>query len=279
MERLPGFARLCGAEDALPLPGSVGILGQGVGTRSGGAADRDGNVVRDWEVGVEARGTGGALLGNEIRSNDNEGVDARFRARNLRIGGTRRGEGNLIAENGAAGVAVERSSRIRVVGNTIVDNQGGAIAGADPDVAELAAGLETVRGRAASGALVEAYVGVDEEGRGEARRFVGRTLAAGNGRFVIDAADLEAGERVAVTTREGDGTTSTFSEPVEVENGNAGGGQAPEAPQAVTATGATGGVELDWNPVSGAAGYELHRLPAAGVDPAPETFRWRASGC
>jgi putative cell wall-binding protein/chitodextrinase len=273
MERLPGFARLCGAEDALPRPGSVGILDQGVGTRIGGAADRDGNVVRDWEVGVEARGTGGALLGNEIRSNDNEGVDARVRARNLRIGGTRRGEGNLIAENGAAGVAVERSSRIRVVGNTIVDNQGGAIAGADPDVAELAAGLETVRGRAASGALVEAYVGVDEEGRGEARRFVGRTLAAGNGRFMIDAADLEAGERVAVTTREGDGTTSTFSEPVEVGNGNAGGGQAPEAPQAVTATGATGGVELDWNPVSGAAGYELHRLPAAGVDPAPETFR------
>ncbi|MFN2569232.1 MAG: hypothetical protein ABR564_06490 [Candidatus Dormibacteria bacterium] len=265
----------------------VGIAEAGVGNIIGGSNPGQGNRITGWSAGIVSSGIDSAMMGNQIDSNRDYGIDLiDGSSRNQRVGGVHPGEGNAITSSGI-GVTTWQGSRNQILGNRIGANASGAICQLkdttdktdgcrpthlNPGVTELHASPTTLSGSARPGALIEGFVGsIDPQGRGQGDRFIGRAQVAGNGHFAIDVAALPIGTSAAVTSTDDNGT-SAYSGAVQVGSETAVPAGALSTPEVLKAEGGEEHITLKWQPVAGAAGYEVHRLTAPGFLPSPETF-------
>jgi uncharacterized repeat protein (TIGR01451 family) len=170
--------------------------------------------------------TGAAALGN----GGGDGIDI---VEPLQvIGGTNRGDGNVIAFNRGAGVDLsDRSAGVMLEGNSIFANGGPGILGESPalTVTEATPGGGTVQGlfqgSAQAGYRIELFANnaCDPSGYGQGQTFIGATLAStdasGAGAFSASVSPpLVSGAIITATVTPSDpnGTTSAFSRCVAV---------------------------------------------------------------
>lgn len=236
----------------------VAILGLAAGNVVGGRAPGAGNVISgNGDHGVRlANATGNRVLGNRIGvaaasldalGNGQDGVNAGLGSSGNQIGGTAAGQGNVIAHNALAGVAVADGTRNAIRRNRIFDNGGlgidlGAAAGVTPnDLDDPDAGpndllnfpvLDLAR-RTAAGLRVKGSINTelnktlrveffaspapDGSGHGEGRRYLGfvlvQTLAGTSATFntLLGVTGVSPGQVVTATATDEDGNTSEFS--------------------------------------------------------------------
>jgi len=244
-----GTAALGNAEDGIWLQNASNTL-------IGGTAAGEGNLIsgNDWSgIAFTGGGAGNAIQGNLI------GVDATGGALgNLRhgvqllgsdgtvVGGIAGGAGNVIANNGLAGVSIEAGTGHSVLGNTMRSNVGLGIdigsngvtandAG-DLDVGPnqgmntpviysvlLSGGNVTVAGEARPGATVQLFrATADPSGQGEGETLLWTEDATGATPGLVDptavqfsftfaAGPVTAGDAITATATDAGGNTSEFS--------------------------------------------------------------------
>lgn len=288
---LPGIRGNVVAGNVFDQPGDFGAYDLGVGGLYRG------NRLSGLDRPVHLAGANGTFVSNVIEVARGDGVDFRPTvttrggnrpqpATGWKVGGRGRDEANTVRDAEGAGILLPPHRGNRILANRVSGNAAGALCEEDVSVVcsttavnQLAASTGAVTGVVAPGALVEAFVGQPyEDGRGQGERFVGRAVAAGNGRFLIQPDGVSPGDHVAVTVTGRDGSTGPFSQAVQATDDPAPGGQAPVAPAGLSATGRDGRIALSWQPVAGAAGYEVHRFTTSGFEPSPETFRCVPTG-
>ena len=197
-----------------------------------GGSDRgEANVIsgnQDGGVLIRNPGTSDNLImGNFIGTNSSgserlgnaTGIWLRDSAQGNTIGGPKDGEGNVIANNGFAGILIEGAD---TTGNTIRGNSihsGGrdAIVSKDDGGLGLApptiTAADPVSGTACPRCIVDVYS--DQEGEGGT--YEGTTTADVDGRFAFQG--TPSGRYVTATVTDEEGSTSLFSEPFRMPGG------------------------------------------------------------
>jgi CSLREA domain-containing protein len=191
----------------------------------GGSAPGEGNVISAAVTGVLIRGadtSGNVIIGNYI------GIDASrsqpvpnayciwaFRdAHDNTIGGTSRGEGNIIASNTVFGVQIEGQNSVgnAIRGNSIYANGSGGIQNGDGGNGELepptVTSVSPLVGSACPGCTVDIYS--DSGDQGEV--YEGSTVADADGSFSFKG-NL-SGPNITATATDSNGNTSVFSQPL-----------------------------------------------------------------
>ena len=192
----------------------------------GGAAPGEGNVISGNSVGVLVRDvatTGNVLQGNRIGIEavgqeplpNGTGISILDGAQNNAIGGTAKGEENVISAN-AVGVVVDGGSTggNAIRGNSIFSNTDAGIetrndgnGGLSPPVVT---DLGPVRGSACAGCTVDIY----SDGEDEGQTYEGSAVAGPDGSF--EAEVNPGGPNVTATATDTNGSTSPFSQPFAV---------------------------------------------------------------
>jgi CSLREA domain-containing protein len=190
-------------------PGDANIIS---GNQSGGmlirGADTADNVIIGNVIGTDR--TGETKLGNGTGIWLLEGAHGHV------IGGTERGQANVIAFSGISGVLVEGADTIGNVirGNSIHSNGSEGISSEKGGNAGLAPPKVTatnpVSGTACSGCTVDIYSDAADEGK----VYEGSTTADASGSFTFDK--KPAGPFVTATATDAQGNTSPFSESLPV---------------------------------------------------------------
>ena len=250
-----------GGRNVISGNGGYGIFVNGAGGASLG------NVIEGNYIGVDA--TGGAALANANGGIDL--VQASNGSRNEQIGGTVAGAGNVIEHNGGPGVTITGAGSIgnSIQQNSIDANTGlGIDLGGDgvtpndpqPDAdtgpnglqnfpdslaAQLSGSTVHITGSfgsaPASNYTIEFFASdtADPSGNGEGARWLGSTgvTTDGNGHVPLDVmltpeSPVAAGQWLTATATAPDGSTSEFSQAVQITNG--GGTTITIAPEADT---------------------------------------------
>ena len=186
---------------------SAGILIQDSNT--------NGNIVRGNFIGTGPGGSGSV-------PNSGFGVGVDNSSHDNTIGGTLPGEGNVIANNGGAGVLIVGAATTgnRIRGNSIHDNVGSEIsllAGGNtelPPPTILEAGAGAVSGSSSCGSCI---VDVYSDGGSDAEVFEGTTTADGDGFWVLY--DEIEWSNVTATVTDALGNTSQLSASVPIPTG------------------------------------------------------------
>lgn len=190
----------------------------------GGATPGEGNVISGNSVGVlvrDADTTGNVFQGNRIGVEavgeealpNGTGISILGGARNNTIGGTAKGEGNVISGN-AIGVLVDGASTTgnSIRGNSIFANSGAGIetrGGGNGDLSPPAISRpKPVEGLACPGCTVDIYSDDGDEGR----VYEGSAVAGPDGAF--EAGVKPRGPNVTATATDAGGSTSPFSQPL-----------------------------------------------------------------
>jgi hypothetical protein len=252
----------------LARPNANGVSVSSTGIQFGGPVAGERNVVSgNTGYGVRITGSGHTIAGNLIGvaadgttalGNGTNGIVFNSNDSNpVTIGGTAPGTGNVIANNGAAGIRNDFSTRVRVsmLGNSIYSNgtlgiqlsfsstpkandagdaDGGPNNGQNyPVLTSAVPGSGTAIGGTlnstpnTSSYRIELFGNptCDGSGNGEGRTFLGSTTvntdASGNGSFSTTVATtLTAGTQVTATATDPLGNTSEFSQCLAVTGGS-----------------------------------------------------------
>lgn len=236
----------------------------GTGNVVGGSALADGNVISANAVngvsirlaGATGRATGHRIYGNQITGNAQNGVEVvGAKVTSVWIGqdmttATVGGRGNVITDNGNAGVRIDAAQQVSVQGNSIADNAFAGIQLANNANTSRATALTltsavrqqpsgggpqvvvsgSLRGLAQQQYSVDLYASPASDGNPvtgadyQGRRFIGRlTVTAdrtGFARFTLTvSADVTLGDFITATAtslRFGIGSTTAFSNGVEL---------------------------------------------------------------
>jgi len=192
----------------------------------GGVEPGEGNVISGNGVGVLVRDpgtTGNAFRGNRIGTEaagqqplpNGTGISVFGGAQNNVIGGTGKGQGNVISQN-TTGVLVDGSSTTgtTIRGNSIFSNSDLGIEarnGGNGDLSPPVMGrLGPVRGSACGGCTVDIYSDNEDEGQ----THEGSAVADPDG--VFEAEVKPGGPNVTATATDASGSTSPFSQPLAV---------------------------------------------------------------
>ncbi|NOZ29074.1 MAG: DUF11 domain-containing protein [Chloroflexi bacterium] len=267
-----GTAKLGNNGDGIALVGAVNnVIGGATGTTPGGpctgacnliSGNDDDGVDMDNKAFTGSYASGNKVQGNLIGTdvsgtkglgNQDNGVELRYANGNL-VGGTATGEGNLIAYNGGAGIAVLYGTGNRVDPNIIFSNGGLGIDLGDDGVTAndpadgdsggndlqnypvLKKGVSDTNGTVITGTLDAAaqtaytlrffYDGAcDASGHGEGRRFLGSKSVTtdGSGHVAFTAAfsqEISPPYRfIAATATDPSGNTSEFSRCLDIAAG------------------------------------------------------------
>ncbi len=241
-----------------PLGNGIGIyLYNEGGNRVGGIHAYEGNIIVANDTGIVVVSPGNQIINNRIGTDytgaaipNGKGVVIAISAEENILGSGWTGAGNVIAYNTEAGVEVNATSQVSVVGNTIFANGGHGVGllmeageppadgmrvtisrnsmydnggeGIDIPVAAFNHGVEhpsglrvigtTVSGRACAGCTVELFeADPDPTEFGEGKTFLTSLTAASDGSFRVDVPGLRACSQITATSTDDLGNTSDFS--------------------------------------------------------------------
>jgi parallel beta-helix repeat protein len=193
----------------------------------GGATREEGNVISNNSspdgITIEP-GVDYAFVGNNCIGTDASGsMSLGSRGNGIRVWGAEHNliQGNQIAFNGQAGVAVEAGGNNTVRRNSIHDNAGPGIVLADggndtlPAPAILTVSESSVSGTACPGCTVEVFSDDEDEGR----VYEGTTIADSTGHWRLVTGNALSGPFITATATDAQGNTSEFSSPKAIAGG------------------------------------------------------------